>query len=180
MHDRRGEIEGRLRRTLDERLRPARRTTVSALTVEVWHVPPTEGLVGEPVPFSRARAATYAPCAVGERWGRAWGTSWFRVTGDVPPDLATPEVVIDLGWTHAAPGFEAEGLVVGADGGTIKGLNPLNDWVPAQPGERLEWYVEAAANPTLLTGWAPTAEGDRLTASERQLYTLARADTING
>ena len=42
--------------------------------------------------------------------------------------------------------------------------------------ERVEWYVEAAANPTLLTGFRPTDEGDRLTSSTAPLYRLARAD----
>jgi alpha-mannosidase len=62
MHDRRREIEARLTRALDERLRLAIHTTVAPLTVEVWHVPPTgDGHVGEPVPFEMARDAAYEP-----------------------------------------------------------------------------------------------------------------------
>ena len=38
-----------------------------------------------------------------------------------------------------------------ADGRTVKALNPRNAWVPATPGTHVEWYVEAAANPTVLT-----------------------------
>ena len=38
------------------------------------------------------------------------------------------------------------------------------------------WYVEAAANPTLLTDFGPTDQGDRGTSSAAPLYTLERAD----
>ena len=62
MHDRRREIEARLTRALEERLRPAVHTTIAPLTVEVWHVPPAgDGHVGEPVPFEVARDAAYEP-----------------------------------------------------------------------------------------------------------------------
>ncbi|HEY2880680.1 alpha-mannosidase [Nocardioides sp.] len=176
MHDRRGEIEGRLARALVERLRPAVHTTVAPLSVEVWHVPrASDGRVGEPVPFAVARESAYLPCDSGELWGPAWGTSWFRLTGSVPDDLADAEGVVDLGFTQAHPGFQAEGLVHEPDGRIVKGLNPRNDWIPARAGA-VEWYVEAAANPTLLTGFRPTDEGDRLTSSTAPLYRLARAD----
>jgi alpha-mannosidase len=176
MHDRRREIEARLTRALDERLRPAIHTTVAPLTVEVWHVPPTgDGHVGEPVPFEMARDAAYETCTVGEPWGPAWGTSWFRLTGHLPTDLNGAEAVVDLGFTSAHPGFQAEGMVYLADGGIVKGLNPRNDWIPAD-AHQVEWYVEAAANPTVLTGFRPTDLGDRLTTSADPLYALARAD----
>jgi alpha-mannosidase len=176
MHDRRREIEGRLTRALDERLRPAVHTTVAALDVAVWHVPPADdGHVGEPVPFAVARNAAYEPCRVGERWGPAWGTSWFRLTGRVPAELDEAEAVVDLGFTHPHPGFQAEGMVYLPDGRIVKGLNPRNDWLPAPVG-KVEWYVEAAANPTVLTGFRPTDLGDRLTTGPEALYTLTRAD----
>ncbi|MBO0846330.1 MAG: alpha-mannosidase, partial [Nocardioides sp.] len=166
MHDRRSEIEGRLARIMDERLRPAVHTTLTPLTVEVWHVPPDPyGHVGEPVPFREACRAPYVPGQVGLRWGPAWGTTWFRLTGTVPTDAETPEAVVDLGWSTAQPGFQAEALVYDGDGRTVKGLHPRSSWLPATPGQRIEWYVEAAANPAILSGWQPTEEGDRLTAS---------------
>ncbi len=83
---------------------------------------------------------------------------------------------MDLGFTPAHPGFQAEGLVHDPDGRVLKGLNPRNDWIPVTYGERVEWYVEAAANPTVLTGFRPTDLGDRLTTSSEPLYRLARAD----
>jgi alpha-mannosidase len=183
VHERRGEIEARLTRALEERLRPATHTTLAPLTAEVWHVPPADdGHAGEPVPFAVAREAAYAPCAVGERWGPAWGTSWFRLTGAVPAGDAVLEgvleAVLDLGWTRAVPGFQAEGLVHEPDGRIVKGLHPRNDWIPVPTGSSraVEWYVEAAANPSVLSGFRPTSLGDRLTTSPDPVYALARAD----
>lgn len=175
MHDDRSITEQRLRRVLGERIRPAVRSRPLALTVERWDAP------GEPVPVAEALAARYEPCAPGDAWGPAWGTTWFRVTGTVPADWAgrTVEAVLDLGFDRMMPGFQCEGLVHRADGSEVKALNPYNDWVRvadrAAGGERIEWYVEAAANPVLVEH-RPTTEGDRLTSGDRPLYRLARMD----
>ncbi|MFF4370886.1 alpha-mannosidase [Streptomyces sp. NPDC001594] len=175
MHDDRSITEQRLRRVLGERVRPAVRSRTVPLTVERWDAP------GEPVPVAEALAAPYAPCAAGDPWGPAWGTTWFRVTGAVPADWAgrTVEAVLDLGFDRMMPGFQCEGLVHRADGSEVKALNPYNDWVRvadrAAGGERIEWYVEAAANPVLVEH-RPTTEGDRLTSGDRPLYRLARMD----
>ena len=83
--------------------------------------------------------------------------------------------MIDLGFGSRAPGFQCEGLVFRPDGTHVKGLNPLNDWVSVVPGERVELYVEAAANPMVLTGWRPTALGDKQTSSADPIYRVARA-----
>lgn len=175
MHDDRSITEQRLRRVLGERVRPAVRSRTVPLTAERWDAP------GEPVPVAEALAAPYAPCAAGDPWGPAWGTTWFRVTGAVPADWAgrTVEAVLDLGFDRMMPGFQCEGLVHRADGSEVKALNPYNDWVRvadrAAGGERVEWYVEAAANPVLVEH-RPTTEGDRLTSGDRPLYRLARMD----
>ncbi|MEV7416776.1 glycoside hydrolase family 38 C-terminal domain-containing protein [Streptomyces sp. NPDC089919] len=175
MHDDRSIVEHRLRRVLAERLRPAVRARSVPLTAARWEAP------GEPVPVAEALAADYRPCAVGDEWGPAWGTTWFKVTGAVPADWAgrTVEAVLDLGFDRMMPGFQCEGLVHRPDGGEVKGLHPYNDWVKvadrAAGGERVEWYVEAASNPVLVEH-RPTAEGDRRTSSGRPLYRLARLD----
>ncbi|MFE1791575.1 alpha-mannosidase, partial [Streptomyces sp. NPDC059525] len=175
MHDDRSIIEQRLRRVLGERIRPAVRSRPLPLTVARWDAP------GEPVPVTEALAAPYTPCAAGDAWGPAWGTTWFKVTGAVPADWAgrTVEAVLDLGFDRMMPGFQCEGLVHRADGSEVKALNPYNDWVRvadrAAGGERIEWYVEAAANPVLVEH-RPTTEGDRLTSGDRPLYRLARMD----
>ncbi|MCB5182656.1 alpha-mannosidase [Streptomyces antimicrobicus] len=177
MHDDRRITEQRLRRVLAERVRPAVHSHRLPLTVERWDVP------GEPVPVAEALAAPYGPCAVGDAWGPAWGTTWFKVTGTVPAEYAgrTVEAVLDLGFDRMMPGFQCEGLVHGADGSELKGLNPYNDWVRvadrAEGGERIEWYVEAAANPVLVAH-TPTYEGDRRTSGEQPLYRLARMELV--
>lgn len=175
MHDDRSITEHRLRRVLKERIKPAVHTRPVPLAVERWDAP------GEPVPVAEGLAAAYGPCAVGDAWGPAWGTTWFKVTGTVPAEWAgrTVEAVLDLGFDRMMPGFQCEGLVHRADGAEVKGLNPYNDWVRvadrAEGGERIEWYVEAAANP-VLTDHAATYEGDRRTSGDQPLYRIARMD----
>ncbi|MFG2981166.1 alpha-mannosidase [Streptomyces sp. NPDC048258] len=175
MHDDRSITEHRLRRVLKERIKPAVHTHPVPLSVERWEAP------GEPVPVAEGLAATYEPCAIGDTWGPAWGTTWFKVTGTVPADWAgrTVEAVLDLGFDRMMPGFQCEGLVHRSDGGEIKALNPYNDWVRvadrAAGGERVEWYVEAASNPVLVDHSA-TSEGDRLTSGDQPLYRLARME----
>ncbi len=180
MHDRRSEIRGRLRRLVDQHVRPAERRHVADLTVEAWHVPPAaDGSVGEPVPFGTAREQTYDAFAIGGAWGPAWATTWFHLTGEVAADVAHPELVVDLGFQGNMAGFQSEGLVHRPDGTHVKALNPLNDWVPVAPGERVDLYVEAAANPHVLTGWSPNHQGDKLTSSADPVYRLVTAAVVD-
>ncbi|MEU2790094.1 glycoside hydrolase family 38 C-terminal domain-containing protein [Streptomyces sp. NPDC007100] len=175
MHDDRSIVEHRLRRVLKDRIVPAVRNRSVPLTVERWEAP------GEPVPPAEGLAAPYEPAKTGQEWGPAWGTTWFRVTGQVPAEWAgrTVEAVLDLGFEANMPGFQCEGLVYRADGEAVKGLNPRNDWVrvasPAVGGEAVELYVEAASNPVLVDQ-RPSYEGDRLTAGHAPLYRLRRMD----
>ncbi|MEU6759615.1 glycoside hydrolase family 38 C-terminal domain-containing protein [Streptomyces sp. NPDC046685] len=175
MHDDRSITEHRLRRVLQERIKPAVHSRPVPLTVERWQAP------DEPVPGADGLAATYEPCAIGDAWGPAWGTTWFKVTGTVPAQWAgrTVEAVLDLGFDRMMPGFQCEGLVHRADGSEIKALNPYNDWVRvadrAEGGEQVHWYVEAASNPVLVDH-VPTYEGDRWTSGDQPLYRLARMD----
>ncbi|MFI7504024.1 alpha-mannosidase [Streptomyces sp. NPDC049687] len=167
MHNDRELTEQRLHRVLNERIRPAVHGRSVPLSVEVWDVP------GEPVPAHEGLAAPYRPARVGDRWGPAWSTSWFRVTGTVPADWAglPVEAVLDLGFATHSAGFSAEGLVHRADGTAVKALNPRNTWVPvtdsAVGGERFTAYVEAAANPVVMhtapgeLTFGPTSVGGR-------------------
>ena len=127
------------------------------------------------MPFEKARNQSYTPAQLGDRWGPAWGTSWFHVTGSVPAEVEHPEVRFDLGWATRRPGMQAEALVFTADGEHVKGLNPRNSWIPVRPGQRIEWYVEAAANP-VLNGFQPTDLGDNRTSTTEPLYTVSRAE----
>ncbi|GAA1340014.1 glycoside hydrolase family 38 C-terminal domain-containing protein [Streptomyces sanglieri] len=174
MHDDRTLTEERLDRALRERIRPAVHPRTEPLEFEVWHAP------GEPVPFTEAVTAPYKPGALGDDWGPAWGTSWFRVTGRVPQGWAgeTVEAVIDLGFAKDRPGFSAEALAHRPDGGVVKALNPRNTWLrvgePVAGGEEFTYYLEAAANPEILDGVSPL--GDRETAGSEPLYRVERMD----
>ncbi|MEU6238765.1 glycoside hydrolase family 38 C-terminal domain-containing protein [Kitasatospora sp. NPDC047058] len=178
MHDDRTLVESRLKRVLDERIRPAVHPASVPLEVSVWTAP------GEPVPVAEGLAAPRTPIAAGDAWGAPWGTSWITVTGTVPAEWAgrTVEALLDLGFDANMPGFQCEGLVYRPDGTPVKGLNPQNQWVriaaPAAGGERVELHVEAASNPVILDyhPFLPTELGDRETAGSELQYKLARMD----
>ncbi|MFE6800826.1 alpha-mannosidase [Streptomyces sp. NPDC057681] len=178
MHDDRTLVEARLKRVLDERIRPAVYPESVPLEVAVWNAP------GEPVPVAEGLAATPEPIAVGARWGAPWATCWFRVTGTVPEAWAgrTVEAILDLGFDENMPGFQCEGLVYRPDGTPVKGLNPRNQWVrvgaPVEGGEEVRLHIEAASNPVILDyhPFLPTQLGDKETAGSEPQYTLARMD----
>ncbi|WP_137990862.1 alpha-mannosidase [Streptomyces vilmorinianum] len=178
MHDDRTLIESRLRRVLDERIRPAIHPESVPLDVGIWTAP------GEPVPVDEGIAAPRRPIAVGDAWGAPWGTSWLTVSGTVPEAWAgrTVEALIDLGFDANMPGFQCEGLVYRPDGSPVKGLNPRNQWVriaaPAAGGEEVLLHVEAASNPVILDyhPFLPTELGDKETAGDTPQYRLARMD----
>ncbi|MFG2137762.1 alpha-mannosidase [Streptomyces sp. NPDC048650] len=178
MHDDRALIEARLQRVLNERIRPALYPESVPLEVAAWVAP------GEPVPVAEGLAAPHTPVAVGDAWGAPWGTTWFKVTGQVPREWAghTVEAVLDLGFDERMPGFQCEALVHTRDGSPMKALNPRNQWVrvgaPVRGGERVEWHLEAASNPVILDvpPFRPTRLGDLETAGTEPLYRLARLD----
>ncbi|MBB4893239.1 alpha-mannosidase [Streptomyces olivoverticillatus] len=178
MHNDRTITEARLKRVLDERIRPAVYPESVPLDVTVWHAP------GEPVPVAEGLAAGRTPIRVGEMWGPAWGTSWFTVTGTVPDAWAgrTVEALLDLGFDEKMPGFQCEGLVYRPDGSPVKGLNPCNQWVRigerVRGGEPVCLHVEASSNPVILDyhPFLPTELGDRQTADDAPRYRLARMD----
>jgi alpha-mannosidase len=178
MHDDRSLVEARLRRVLDERIRPAVYPESLPLEVAVWNAP------GEPVPVAEGLAGVPEPIAVGDMWGAPWGTSWFRVTGTVPAGWAgqTVEAILDLGFDENMPGFQCEGLIYRPDGTPVKGLNPRNQWVriaaPAEGGEEVRLHIEAASNPVIFgyRPFVPTRLGDKETAGSDPQYRLTRMD----
>src|SRR5215217_5607468 len=172
MHVNRVEIDRRLSRVVSERLLPAVYRSLVRLTVRRFDVP------GEPISVTEALAAEYAPSKVGERWGPAWGTTWFELAADVPDEWAGEivEGVVDLGFDRDVPGFAVEGLVYRPDGTAIKGLHPFNRWFPVDSqATSVRVLVEAAANPSIVFR-LPTQAGDLETASIDTLYTLRQAD----
>ncbi|GHJ43606.1 alpha-mannosidase [Catellatospora sp. TT07R-123] len=178
MHDDRLLVEARLKRVLEERIRPAVYPESVPLAVTIWTAP------GEPVPVAEGLAATGIPIAVGDQWGAPWGTSWLTVSGTVPAAWAgrTVEALLDLGFDPNRSGFQCEGLVYRPDGTPVKGLHPRNQWVrigaPAAGGEQVLLHVEAASNPMILDyqPFRPTDLGDLATAGDKPLYRLERMD----
>jgi alpha-mannosidase len=177
MHDDRRQVEDRLDRAVRERVLPATYAERLPMRIEVWHVP------GEPVPVAEALSAEYVPFAPGDPWGRAWATSWLRATATVPTAWAgrRVEAVFDLGFSLAGPGFQAEGLAHDLDGRPVKGIEPLNQYVPVGApvagGEPVGLLVEMAANPDILGGgFVPTPLGDLATAGDAPLYRFGGAD----
>jgi alpha-mannosidase len=177
MHDDRRQVEDRLDRVLRERIVPATYAARRPMALGVWHVP------DEPVPVDEALTAAYEPFEPGTPWGRAWSTSWLRATATVPVEWAgrRVEALFDIGFTGRGPGFEAEGLVYDLDGRSIKGVEPLNQYVPvagpASGGEEVGLLVEMAANPDILgNGFIPTPLGDKATAGDEPLYRFGSAD----
>lgn len=112
--------------------------------VSAWHVG------GEPVPFSRAVQAEYLPFSVGDAWGPAWDTSWFRVRGEIPASWKVEDAHVLFQLTdQGREGFTAEGLIY-ADGKPIRAVNRARKEIKLAPcltqGRRFEFYVEGAAN----------------------------------
>ena len=172
-------IEARVRRFLGERLAPALYRGSEPLDLSFWEVP------DEPVPFSSAVTEKYQPAVPGMAWGKPWGTVWFHAEGKVPAAWAGEqdtqvELVVDLGFTGAQPGFQAEGTVYTGSGSIIKGVEPLNRGVRLDigSGDGIDLYIEAAANPNVAQDFLfiPTPYGDKATAGEAPLYRLARVD----
>lgn len=177
MHDNSALVEARIHRFVHERLQPALYGSATALRLEAWAVP------GEPVPFAEASRQRFTPFSVGMPWGRAWSTLWLRVTGTIPEvaDGHRAELVFDLGFNTAQPGFQAEGTVYRPDGSIVKAVEPRNAYVPLDgaAGESIELYLEAAANPDVAEGFRtfhPTPLGEWDTAGDEPLYELRRAD----
>lgn len=180
MHDDRELAETRIRRTISDRIRPHVHGRGVALGVTAWDVP------GEPVPVSVARerlaGGDFAPFEPGGRWGRPWGTTWFRLQGRVPDEWAgeTVEALVDFS-TGVGAGFQSEGLLFRTGGGgPIRGIHPMHQAVPirlvADADGVVDVLVEAAANPVVATSYRPTHLGDPATAGDDLLYRLNRAE----
>ena len=179
MHDDVVKTEGRIRNTLEQRLRPRvvaerHRCSVSAFAC------------GNPVPVDEALSASYREVQPGERWGAPWSTTWFKISGRVPSQWngMRVEATIDLGFTDRGPGFQAEGFVFTPDGKPVKAVQPRNNWVPVDSGATSgTWscFVEAVAMPSFMVRREPSRTallGDRATMGSEPLYALGGADLV--
>jgi alpha-mannosidase len=134
---------------------------------------------GEPIEASEAYGREFKPFSVGQPWGGAWSTAWFRLSGTVPEAWAGKHVVarIDLGY-RGMVGFGGEGLLWDGEN-PVQGINPRHNETTITPaaagGEAVELHLEAAANPYVPWGgieWPlllPDYEG-------APLYRLERAE----
>ena len=177
MHDHTALTSARLTKYLRDLIKPALYADAGDLDVTAWVAP------GEPVPFAEAVRQRFEPFALPGKWGRPWGTVWFHLTG-VAPSGPTPgtrlEALVDLGFDPTRTGFQCEGAVFTPDGTIVKALNPRNHYVPldqVSAGGRVDFFVEAAANPDLGTGHWTTASplGDLGTAGSELLYEFRSA-----
>ncbi|HXD81483.1 MAG TPA: glycoside hydrolase family 38 C-terminal domain-containing protein, partial [Candidatus Acidoferrum sp.] len=100
----------------------------------------------EPIAYSDAIRADFAPINIGDAWGPPWSTTWFHVRGRVPDSCAGLEVVamFDLGF-DGPTGFTCEALAW-KDGQPWRGVDPNHRWLPID-GPEIDFYLEAAANP---------------------------------
>ena len=178
MHEETSLTVGRVNRVLIERVRPAVHSGRMPLEIAVHQ------LAGEPIAPADGLSLDYQPFAAGSMWGPAWGTTWFRVRGEVPAEWAGRkiEALVDLGFDVNMTGFQCEALAYRADGTPIKSLNPRNQWLPVEvdelDGHGVEFYLEGASNPVLLDyhPFLPTQEGDILTSSAEPLYRVRHMD----
>ena len=160
---------------------PAMYSAVLPMQVTAWDAP------GEPVSYADAMAALAAegrPFSVGQKWSRPWGTTWFRLSADVPVDWVGPqlEAVIDLGFHPDSAGFQSEGLVwlPGADGqgAPLQGIHPRRTGLPLPQSDAgpLDIVVEAAANPAFpMLGTRFGHLGTLKTSGDTPIYTLRQA-----
>src|SRR6266542_1246167 len=132
---------------------------------------------GEPITFDAAREGEYRPFKVGARWGPPWSTTWFHVRGRVPDGWAGQKVVamFDLGFEGLWTGFTCETLAW-KDGRPWRSVDPNHRWLPLT-GTEVDFYLEAAANPTaVVSGPADAPSMIALRQSPDPAFSLRQAD----
>ena len=176
MHNDAQEVERRVARFMRDRLTPALVKDRIPLDVSAWEVR------GEPVPFATAVDGNYRRFEPNSRWGKPWGTTWFRFRAETPAGWSVSadeglELSVDLGFSKHRAGFQAEGLLYDTDGRPLKAINPLNTQFDLLRAgfDHVDFYLEAASNPDFDIEefeFAPTLLGDKLTAGDKHLYRL--------
>ncbi len=172
----------RLRRLINQRVRPFVVTNAQQMTVEA------SPELFESIPYAGVASLPFREFTIGEPWGRPWHTVWFKLSGQVPA-LKDSEGVddrrfvahIDLGFSGRGDGFQVEGLAW-QNGRRIQAVQPDRRLVPVDisaKDSKFEIWVEAAATPIVAgheSGYGPTPLGDPLTAGNAFLYNLRRAE----
>ena len=130
------------------RIRSRIYSTVAPLRAEIVRSP-------EPIPFDELDRSAFTPIKPGTAWGRVFDCAWLRITGEVPPGVTDPVVLL---------GIRGEGLVVAPDGEILDGISTV--WqqgdLPHSGGKyrpvrgvdtssgRVELYADVAHNGVLL------------------------------
>ncbi|MFZ1382279.1 MAG: glycoside hydrolase family 38 C-terminal domain-containing protein [Scrofimicrobium sp.] len=179
MHDKSAISLGRIDRFVREWIAPAVVRAAEPLNFTFWETP------DEPVTFDEAMTGQFIPGEIGMPWGKPWRTTWFHLLGQVPQSWPLPgtraELLVDLGWIDAGPGFQAEAAAWNPQGDLIKGISPRNHFVPLAPvttDGNVDFYVEGASNPDVPGGaWTrPTKMGDKATAGDQMIYAVRQFD----
>ncbi len=182
VHDNSQIVENRVNRVLSERIMPTEIHQRVALEVTASHLP------GEPVGVTELDLDAFRAVAPGDRWGPPWGTTWFSVSGTVlalddPPaaEGLGVEVKADIGFTGAMAGFQAEAAVY-VDNLIRCGVHPRRRSIPLEvvtDGDRIEFLLEAAANPDFASSFTPNPLGDRSTSGTSPLYVFRGVDLVS-
>ena len=139
------------------------------LLVEVFQEP------GEPAFPRRIPNAGYQPFHVGESWGPAWSTVWFRFSGTALPEWSGKPVdsLVRLG-CRGGEGFTAEGQIW-MEGMPVGAINVNRAVAPRHLAGSggVSFIVEAAANPSPRT-WLPYGDPDPAAAGP--LFVLEQAE----
>jgi alpha-mannosidase len=160
----------RLRTVLETRLLPAIFKEHAPLDLTAFCVR------GEPISYADALRGDFAPIKVGDAWGPPWSTTWLHVRGSVPAAWAGQKVValFDLGFAGPT-GFTCEALAW-RDGRPWRGVDPNHRWLPIT-GSKVDFYLEAAANPTAtLSGPDPAPSMIALRESPDPAFILRQAE----
>jgi alpha-mannosidase len=131
---------------------------------------------GEPIAYSDAIRADFAPIKLGDAWGPPWSTTWFHVRGRVPENYAERGLVavFDLGF-DGPTGFTCEALAW-KDGRPWRGVDPNHRRLPIE-GREIDFYLEAAANPRATeSGLEPALSMIALRRSPEPAFVLRQAE----
>jgi alpha-mannosidase len=113
-------------------------------------------ILGEPISPNEAFHSKYIPFKVGDQWGQAWTTSWFHIQGEVPKKWKGKTVVFRVQLNKdVLEGFACEGLIWKAGKPLIAVNMSKNGFTiadNAKGGEKLDIFIEAAANTSSFSG----------------------------
>ncbi len=119
-------------------------TEYAPLTAEV-------ATTDDPVAWKDREALSYRPIKEGQTWGEDWQSGWFHLKGVVPKSWAGKKIVLRMN-------FGGEALMFEKDGTPHCGLTSCSVYhpgyykeiyffdKPAKGGEKLDFWVEGAAN----------------------------------